>query len=508
MSTKLIYGKYLVTDADNVIPSGAILVKGEEIVAIGRYEDMKNNVVVDEEIGSSDYLVTPGFINAHGHGKGLTNFQLGAIDNNLETWRFSGYPNFNQYYDTLWSAMKLLESGVTTTMHNHILQQPDRYYEEFCTILNAYANSGIRVAFAPSLRNQNLFVYIDNDEFIQSLPSSLRTNVEEIARRESYFGEKEYFESIKKLRNDFESAHVKIMHGPLSPQWCQDNSLVEIKKHADELGMRIHIHVLQTILQKIYGLKKYGESLIEHLYDIGFLGPNVTCGHSVWLTEKDIDLLSETGTSVTHHASCNLRVRNGISPVFALLKKGVKVGIGLDEKGLNDCTDFIEEMRVVSKLHRIPSHRLESEHIQPRDCFKMGSLYGAEVLGYSQMTGSIEKGKKADIVMIDLTRITEPFLYSGHNLIDALIYRGRGSDVDTVIVGGEVLIKNKKFTKIDKEEVMRKLRESIPSNYLEEVMHKNEIMDELKRYIIRYFEGWYKQLDLLEVAPYYLMNNK
>ena len=116
------------------------------------------------------------------------------------------------------------------------------------------------------------------------------------------------------------------------------------------------------------------------------------------------------------------------------------------------------------------------------------------------MAGTIEKGKKADTVLIDLTRIREPLLYPGHNMIDTLIYRGKGPDVDTIIVGGEVLIKDRKFPKIDKEEIMRKLQESIPSDYLEEVMRmcKREMLDELKKLVTRYFEGWYEGLDLRE----------
>ena len=510
MSTKLVHGKYLVTDADNVIPSGAVVIQDDEIVGVGTYEDLKRDFDVEEVLGSSECLVIPGFINAHGHGKGVTDFQLGSIDNTLETWKFRSYPRFDIYYDTLWRSIKLLESGVTTTMHNHNLVQSDRYYEEFSTALKAYIESGIRVAFAPTLKDQkrNVFIYGDNEEFIRSLPSSLRTRIEQHLQKGSAFGDKEYFEAVRRLREEFQSTHVKIMHGPLSPQWCTDESLVEVKKSADEMGMRIHMHVLQTLMQKTYGLKAYGKSLLEHLFDLGFLGQNVTCGHSVWLTERDIDLLRDTGTSVTTHASCNLRVRNGICPVFALLQKGVTVGIGIDDKGLSDDKDFIEEMRLVSKLHRIPSHHLHSEHLLPKDSFRMGTLYGAEVLGFADMVGTIEKGKKADIVLIDLTRITEPYLYPGHSIIDALIYRGRSSDVDTVLVGGEILVRNGKFTKIDRAEVIRKLRESVPSEYPEDVIRKREMFDELRPHIAKYFDRWFKDIDSRGLEPYYVLNSK
>ena len=131
MSKKIVYGKYLVIDAETIIPSGALFVENDKIADFGKYEEITKKYPADEIIGSSDYMVTPGFVNAHGHGKGITDFQRGAIDNTLETWKFRRYPHIDPYYDTLWSAIKLLESGVTATMHNHNLSDPDNYLEEF-----------------------------------------------------------------------------------------------------------------------------------------------------------------------------------------------------------------------------------------------------------------------------------------------------------------------------------------------------------------------------------------
>lgn len=490
MSTKLVYGRYLAADAGQVIPWGAVLVRGDEIVEVGTYEGLRNHSAADEVIGSADHLVTPGFVNAHGHGRGLTDFQLGTKDNTLETWKFRSYPPLDPYADTLWGAIRLLESGVTTTMHVHNLVRPDRYEEEFRRTLQGYLDSGLRVAFAPTLKNQNFFIYGDNDAFLRSLPPALRAAVTPYAEGDARFGDQEYFAAVKKLRKEFESPRVKIMHGPLSPQWCRDDSLMEVKRSANELGMRIHIHVLQTILQKKFGIRKYGKSLLEHLHDLRFLGENVTCGHSVWLTPKDMDLLAETGASVTTHASCNLRIRNGICPVFDLLQRGVRVGIGLDDKGFSDDKDFVEEMRVVSNLQKISALGLESAHLQPADCFRMGTLHGAEVLGYGGITGALAQGKKADLVLFDLTRITEPFLHPRQNIIDALIYRGKSSDVDTVMVGGEVLVRKGRFTRLERQEVIRSLLEPIPPDDPAEVVIKRQMFDELKKHIVRYYANW------------------
>ena len=508
MSKKIVYGKYLVIDAETIIPSGALFVENDKITDFGKYEEITKKYPADEIIGSSDYMVTPGFVNAHGHGKGITDFQRGAIDNTLETWKFRRYPHIDPYYDTLWSAIKLLESGVTTTMHNHNLSDPEEYLEEFSCVIGAYKEAGIRLAFAPTLIEQNIFIYGDNDSFVSSLPFKVQELCEGIVGQIKRFGKKEYFQAIEDLKRDFDSEKVRIMHGPLSPQWVTDESLREIKSHAKSLGLRIHIHTLQTQLQKLYGFRKYGKSLLEHLNDLGFLDGNVTCGHCVWLSEKDIELLSETGTSVTHHASCNLRVRNGIAPVFALLEKGIVVGIGMDDKELGDDKDFIEEMRIVSKLHRLCSHLLDSKHLLPVDCFKMGTQHGAEVLGFSNLTGTLRKGKQADIILLDLRRMSEPYVYPDHHAIDLLIYRGRALDVETVLIGGEVLLKNKTPTKIDKQAVIRKLQESLPKGYDADFREHNRVFQDLKKGVAQYFEPWYEEIERIEKAPYYLMNNR
>jgi 5-methylthioadenosine/S-adenosylhomocysteine deaminase len=509
MSSKIVYGKYLAVDADTVIPSGALYIEGDEIVDVGSYEEITKKHSAQEVIGSSDYLITPGFVNAHGHGKGITDFQRGAIDDTLETWKFRRYPHIDRYYDTLWAAIRLLESGVTTTMHNHTdLADPDAYYDEFSTTIGAYMDSGIRLAFAPTIVNQNIFIYGDNEEFIRSLSPPLRSWAEDIVRQIRRFGEKEYFQAVRELKEDVSSSQVQIMHGPLAPQWVADEILQEIKQQAQEQGMRIHIHTLQTQLQKLYGLKKYGKSLVEHLYELDFWGTNVTCGHCVWLSERDIELFSETGTRVTHHASCNLRVRNGIAPVFALLDKGVVVGIGMDDKELGDDKDFIEEMRLVSKLHRLPSHQLDSEHLLPADCFRMGTQYGAETLGFSSLVGTLQPGKQADVVLFDMKRMNEPFVYPDHNVIDLLIYRGRAMDVDTVLVAGQVLLKNRKLTRIDKQEVIRKLDESVSERYGEEFARYRKLTASLRQRIAAYFAPWYEAMEGIERAPYYFMNNR
>lgn len=508
MSAKIVYGKHLVIDENTVIPSGALYIEGDNVVDYGTYAEIKERYKAEKIIGSAEALVTPGFVNAHSHGKGLTDFQRGQIDDTLETWKWRSYPPVDPYLDTCLTCTQLLESGVTTTMHNHGLVNPEAYQKEFAAVIEAYKECGLRVAFAPSLSTENVFTYGEDEAFLASLPSSLQELCGRLKKRSGAFGEKEYFQAVRALRREFNSPMVQIMHGPVSPQWVSEGALERIRQEADELSLRIHIHVQQTQLQKLYGLKRFGKSLIAHLADIGFLGKDVTCGHCVWISDSDIELLAETGASVTHHPGCNLRVRNGIAPVFELLQRGVVVAIGMDEKEVADDKDYLAEMRVAAKLHRLPSHELDSPCLGSRDVFRMGTRNGACVLGMDSWIGTLQKGKQADVVVLDLEAMSEPFTYEGHDPLDLLLYRGKAIHVRSVLVGGEVLLEDGKHKKVDKKGLLSRLGEAIPADYSARFREANTLFAELRSAIAKHHAPWYEEIGGWEKNPNYWLNNR
>jgi 5-methylthioadenosine/S-adenosylhomocysteine deaminase len=508
MSTKIVYGKYLVVDADTVIPSGALYIEGDRVADYGDHAEITRRYRADRTLGSSEMLVMPGPVNAHSHGKGLTDFQRGQVDDTLETWKWRSYPPIDPSLDTRWACVQLLESGVTTTMHNHGLVRPEAWTEEFEAILAAYRESGVRVALAPSLSTENIFTYGEDEQFVHRLPPDLQELCRGISKRMSLFGEREYFEAVGYLRRRHDGPGVQIMHGPAAPQWVRREALEEIARQSAETGTRVHIHVQQTQLQRLYGLKRYGRSLLAYMDEVGALGPRTTCGHAVWISEEDIDLLARTGTSVTHHPGCNLRVRNGISPVHRLLERGVTVALGMDEKELSDDKDFLAEMRLASKLHRLPSHALDSPHLLPRDVFRMATAAGASVLGMDGWVGSLERGRQADVVLADLAAMAEPFASDSLDPIDLLLYRGKAAHVRTVLVAGEVLLEDGRLTRIDREEVVRRLREAIPRNYSESFLRANASMERLRAAVAAHFAPWYEEVTRWEREPYYFLNNR
>lgn len=505
--TFLIKGKYIIPAYDQIpLEKGGVVVEGKKIIEVGRYDDLKGRFQGVEEIGNGSQLIIPGLVNAHSHGRGLSDFQRGGIDNTLETWLWSTrtYIPISTYNDVQFSAVRLIESGVTTTMHNHILKDPIHYEEEFSKALNAYLDIGMRVNFCPAIRNQNPFIYGNNEEFLKTLPEEVRKLVFPPPDSRA-FTEDKYLKAVSDLNAQFGSERVRISYGPLGPQWCTDELLKRIKEEANEKGIEIHIHVLQTILQKIYGLKTYGKSLIEHMEEIGLLGKNLSIGHCVFLTLKDIDILAKSGTSVSHHPSCNLRERNGISPVYQMIKRGVRVGIGLDGKGLNDDDDFIQEMRMCYLLHRLASHELDSPYLSSRDIFKMATVNGAEMLGFGDQIGRLEKGRRADIVLIDLDRILELYVDPRQDLFNVFLYRAKGSDVNTVMINGEVVMKDRKILKIEKKELSQRIREEASRERTAQEKAFQGAVRKLRGYLCEYYKDWYKEIAL---EPYYLFNSK
>jgi 5-methylthioadenosine/S-adenosylhomocysteine deaminase len=262
---------------------------------------------------------------------------------------------------------------------------------------------------------------------------------------------------------------------------------------------------MHCIFQKIYGLKFLGKTLMVYMNDIGFLGPGLVIGHCVWPTEQDIELMARTGTAATHHPSCNLRVRNGISPVFAMLHAGVLVGLGLDGKSINDDDDFIQEMKMCFLLHRIPSLEVDSPHLSPRQVFQMATENGARLLGYGDEMGRLEPGRLADLILLDYEKICYPFVDPSHDPIESLLYRGLGRHVHTVIVNGRVVVQAGRLLTLDEEAVGARLAEAASRPRTEREAELVRMMDKLRRHVVRYYKGWTEKV---EAAPFYCVNSR
>ena len=495
MKTIIVRGRKVVcgiTDQDTaeVVDDGAVAVRDGAIAEVGRYDELLDRYQPDEVIGSNGHVVIPGLINAHHH-VGLTPFQLGSLDMPLETWIIARWAlrEVDPYLDTLWCAIQMIESGITTVQHNHMAARlpPElSLYEGASQIVNAYEDSGMRVAFSMSTRDQNQLVYEDDEKFLATLPSQLADRTRERLDARPITLE-EYLSSTAELHARRSGPRTNIFVSPHNVHWCSDEMLTAMSDLARRLSTGLHIHLQETIYQRMYGTRHWSKTPLAHLADLGVLGPEVSCAHGVWLSESDLDILAETGTAICTNPSSNLRLKSGVAPVNRLLERGVNVALGIDEAGINDDNDILQEMRVAQKIHREPG--ISSPQPSSYDIFRLATTNAAKVTFFDDV-GTIEAGRRADLVLIDMERIEEPYLHPDTDIIDALIYRGKGLDVDTVMVDGEVVLKDRKFLKMDKAEVAERLKESLARELTDREVRAARLSEEILPYINRWFAEW------------------
>ena len=360
MTLSLIRGKHVVCKVTgprsaDVVADGAVLQRDGLIEAEGDYRELSRQHPDAEVIGSDNHIVMPGLVNDHFH-VGLTPFQMGAPDLPLEMWSLAriGTRLIDPYLDQLYGAVQMIETGTTTVQAIH---SPGRGYgpvslEIADKVISAYQTSGMRVSYAPSVVDQNSMVAGSSGgeaDFAAQMPSDLAERYRSFMAP-SYWPAAEVMPVLEEIcrkygNNQYE--RVQVTMAPSNVHRCSDELLTALKEMAGRYRTGIHIHLQETVYQKLYGHTAYGKTPLQHLYDLGFLGPEVTCGHSVWATEEDLRLMAATGTNICHNASSNLRLQSGIAPLGRILAAGIKVAIGSDEAGLNDDKDLFQEMRLV-----------------------------------------------------------------------------------------------------------------------------------------------------------------
>src|SRR5205823_4792640 len=319
MASSLIRGKYVIARATSrtdvsVIEDGAVFQRDGTIVEIGRHQDLAPKYAPDTIVGSAGHVVMPGFVNSHHH-VGVTPFQLGSPDYPLELWFASRMAarSVDPYLDTLYSAFEMLESGITTVQHLHgtRIAPVSRVLEAAEQVLKAYDDIGMRVSYSYALRDQNRLVYEADEAFVRRLPASLAPDVAAYLHGQA-MPVADQLALFTDLRERWQSRErTRIQLAPANLHWCSDDALHALRDYAETYQVGLHMHVLETPYQQEYAQRRTGTTAVRHLADLGLLGPQLTIGHGVWLTDADIDLVASTGTIVCHNASSNLRLRSG-----------------------------------------------------------------------------------------------------------------------------------------------------------------------------------------------------
>ena len=515
MATSLIRGRYVICEAgtpdggSRVISDGAVWQRDGIIEAVGTYAELQDRPA-DEIIGGPRFIVIPGLVNAHHHGRGLSTFQLGTLDGCLETWILNGWGRrpVDDYLMTLYTAMQMLKSGTTTVMYNHPRTPPDGLLDEAGQVLQGFGDAGMRVAFSVYYRGQNRVVYHDDDAFLSGLPADLAAAVRQYLAA-SDLTESDYFAAFQSLYERYggeaSGGLVSVLLSPSNAQWVSAEFLARVKEYAARYGAAVHMHLAESWYQKEYGIRVWGKTPAARLAELDFLGPELSCAHSVWLTQPDIELLAAAGTTVCHNPSSNLRLKNGIAPVNNMLAAGVNVALGTDSTALNDDDDLLQEMRLAARLHRQPG--LERPALDSHQALRLATANAAQPTGFAGRIGILAPGRYADLVLLDWDALTAPYYELSNDpaaAVDALVYRGKASHVDTVIIQGQTVLREGRCVQADEPAITAELRRQLAQPIPPETQVIRQMTARLQPYIQRFYHDWRIPSD----GPHYLYNGR
>lgn len=475
-----------------ILPEAGLLIDGEIIAAVGPADALRCAHPDAVEIGGRNRVAIPGLINAHHH-VGLTPFQLGARDQPLELWFAErlAMRDVDPRLDTLYSAFEMVASGVTSVQHLHsrapggteaVLRRAD-------AIISAYDELGMRASYSFALRDQNRMIYAADEDFVALLPPHLRAPVS------SYLGAfalplSDQIAVFHALRDRWASRPLAaIQIAPSNLHWLSDAALESATRIAEETGAPMHMHLLETPYQLEYARRRTGGSAMEHIDRFGLLGPRMTIGHGVWMTADDVALLAERGACLCHNCSSNLRLKSGTLDLNAALAAGLPVALGIDEAGINDDRDMLQEMRLALTLHRPAGHDAPSP--AAADVLRMATEHGAATTPFDGRIGRLAAGMLADIVLLDWKRVTWPWQDPDMPLVDVLVRRAGAGAVETVIVGGRSIYDQGRFLRVDREAVLHEIASTFDRPDIPDERDRRRLSRELLPPVRDFYRGWF-----------------
>jgi cytosine/adenosine deaminase-related metal-dependent hydrolase len=490
-----------------ITTNGAVAIAGGRIASIGTLSKLGKQFPHYEVIESENSVILPGLINAHHHG-GLTPFQLGSTDFPLELWIAErlGERGVDPYLDTLYSAFQMIESGVTTVQHiqGRMMGGPKQWESRVSEILRAYSDVGMRVSFSVNLRDQNHFVYGDNDQFLNSLPPHIRRELAPLLAQQSAWSIEDQIDAFfTSLVGKSYGNRTGIQLAASNLHWLSDHALRLVQRLSESYGACVHMHLLETAYQREYSRRRSSCSPVQYLNQFGLLGSKLTLGHGVWLTEEELNLMAETGTKLCTNPSSNLRLRSGIAPVVAAKEMGIPVALGIDEATINDNHDMLQEMRLLSALHRLPT--FHGGELKSADVLRTATYNGAITTPFESSIGLLEPGRFADFIVIDTNKFDDAYIDSEVDIVDAVIRRSTSTSVRRVVVAGETIYLDGNFMKVDRDGALAKLRDLLQDSISYEERNRRQLSRDVQPYVLRFYKDW---LTTFNPSPYYPYNSR
>lgn len=400
------------------IQKNDILIEDNIIKNIGK--DIETEV--DEKINAKNMLIMPGLVNTHTH-LAMSIFRGYKDDRKLMDWLENAiFPVEDKlqpddiYWNSYLSCLEMIKSGTTTCN--------DMYFG-MNKVIEAIEATGLRAVVAWCLTDD-----------------SIRDKIERT---------REY----AKIYNNRENSKITVFTSPHAPYSCNPDTIKLCVDLAKELNTGLHIHLAETQNEVATIRDRYGKTATEYLSDLDVFDVPVVLAHGIYISESDIEILKQHNIrgGISHNPISNCKLSSGICDVVNLRKNGINVGLGTDGIGSTTTLDMFEEMKTAAYLQKI--NTMEPTSINAYDILKMATIEGAKVLGLDNQIGTIEVGKKADLIFIKTDKI---HLCPENDICTNIVYSANGADVDSVMIDGKMIMQNRKMRNINEREAMKQVK--------------------------------------------------
>ena len=425
-----------VNDAGDVYDSGFVYIEDDRIASVGDCQAPPEiRARAETIIDAGNMAVMPGMVNSHTHLFQI--FIRGLADDKplLDWLKTAIWPVAKEltgedaYLAAMVGFLENIRCGATSVIDHQYIHTEAENDDGVC---RAAEETGARFMLAYGWADMNYH-------------PTLQQTPEQIYRETTRVFETWHGKAGDRIQFEF---------GPLIPWGCSDETMRRTYEMAQEWGVGTHIHVAETITEVDMNLKERGLRHIEWLASLGILGPDVQLVHSVWLDDKEIEQVADSGAVIVHCPVSNMYLASGAARISEMRKKGIVVALASDGPGSNNNQDMMEVLKTTALLQKVST--LDAMALLPEDVLWMACRGGAAAFGQGKEIGVLETGKKADVVLVDLLT---PFAWPVQRVPSALVYNLSGGAVDTVIVDGQVLMRDKEVLCVDEKALLKEARQ-------------------------------------------------
>ncbi len=413
-----------------LVRNGAVAIDQGKIIAVGETDRISRDHKGRKEIDATDMAILPGFVNLHTH---LSEMFIPGLSDDLDLYSWLSklvYPVLlnSQPDECCWMALlgcvEMIKSGITCFVDT-FGQLTEK--EVLGKVAEATLRSGLR--------------------------AHLSREIEEITAESAQLAIDDTIQTMKKLRSA-SIDRVKVRLAPGIATTTSRDLLERVKEIASREKLGLNMHLAETRSEVVESKKRYGETPIRYAHRVGLLGRDMIGAHCVWVDDDEIRMLRETGTNVAYNPISNMKLADGVAPIWKMLSEGVNVGLGTDGPASNDNLDIFCCMKTGAYLQKV--HCMNPSLLPSQRMLEIATINGARALRAGSELGSIEVGKKADLILVNLN---SPNLTPVHDLPRQLVCSGDIENVDTVIVDGNLIMEHRAVLSVDEEEIMTKAEE-------------------------------------------------